>query len=45
MPPRHFWWLVETLDQGGGAKRGAGFTETERAQMLRLLEDAQKGKF
>lgn len=42
MPPRHFWWLMETLEEGTKRK---GLTADERAQMLRLLEDAQKGKF
>lgn len=44
MPPRHFWWLVETLDEGGNAKRKAGLSDQDKAQLMRLLHDAQKGK-
>jgi hypothetical protein len=45
MPPRHFWWLAETLDEGKSTKRGgAGLDDETRAQLKRLLEDAQKGK-
>ena len=43
MPPRHFWWLLETLEEG--TKRKGSITQDERAQMLRLLDDAKKGKF
>ena len=41
MPPRHFWWLVESLEERPKRK---GLSNDDRAQMLRLLEDAQKGK-
>jgi len=42
MPPRHFWWLCETLEEPTKRK---GFDADERAQLKRLLEDAEKGKF
>lgn len=41
MPPRHFWWLAATLH--GEAKR-KGLDADERAQMLRLIDDANRGK-
>lgn len=41
MPPRHFWWLCETLEEKTKRK---GFDDEERAHMLRLLENAQRGK-
>lgn len=42
MSPRHFWWLTETLE--GGTKHKKGLGADDRAQLLRLLEDASKGK-
>jgi len=45
MPPRHFWWLVETLDDGAKSKRGGGaLSEQDKAQMLRMIQDAKEGK-
>lgn len=45
MPPRHFWWLCETLDEGADTKRGgADLTEQDKAQMARLIQDAKEGK-
>jgi len=41
MPPRHFWWLCETL---GETTKRKGLNADERAQMLRLIDDANKGK-
>jgi hypothetical protein len=41
MPPRHFWWLCETLEEGTKRK---GLSADDRAQMLRLLDNAVKGK-
>jgi hypothetical protein len=41
MPPRHFWWLCETLD---GSTKRKGLSNDDRAQMLRLIDDANKGK-
>jgi hypothetical protein len=41
MPPRHFWWLCETLEDGTKRK---GLNADDRAQMSRMIEDAKKGK-
>ena len=41
MPPRHFWWLAESLQEPAKRK---GLDADERAQMLRLIDDANKGK-
>ena len=41
MPPRHFWWLAESLQ--GPAKR-KGLDDDTRAQLQRLLRNAEKGK-
>lgn len=42
MPPRHFWWLCETLEDKTKRK---GLDGETKAQLKRLLEDAQKGRF
>lgn len=41
MPPRHFWWLCETLEEGAKRK---GLSNDERSQLMRLYDDAKKGK-
>jgi len=41
MPPRHFWWLCETLGESTERK---GLSEDDRAQMLRLMDDAKEGR-
>jgi hypothetical protein len=41
MPPRHFWWLCETLEEGTKRK---GLDDDTRAQLQRLLDNAVKGK-
>ncbi|HCZ00180.1 MAG TPA: hypothetical protein DHV56_09325 [Rhodobacter sp.] len=40
MPPRHFWWLCETLEDG--TKRETGLGADDRAQLLRLLKQSKK---
>jgi hypothetical protein len=43
MPPRHFWWLVETLDQEAKAKRGGGgLDEDTKAQLMHMINKAKK---
>ena len=39
MPPRHFWWLAETLEEP--TKRGPSIGETDRNQMLAMLRKAK----
>jgi len=41
MPPRHFWWLAETL---GGSTKRKGLDDDTRAQLQHLLRNAEKGK-
>lgn len=39
MPPRHFWWMAETLQEPAKRK---GLDADERAQLLRLMEKSGK---
>ena len=41
-PPRHFWWLVERMnDEAARAKPGPHFSKSERQELLDLLRDAK----
>jgi hypothetical protein len=40
MVPRHFWWLIETLQ---AERPGAHITDEERAELLAMLDDANHG--
>jgi len=42
MPPRHFWWLVETLDPPG---TGRGLSEADRRDIAEALKGNPKGEF
>lgn len=44
MAPRHFWWLVEAMqDAERAAKPGASLTKDDRRELLALLDEAQSG--
>jgi hypothetical protein len=42
MVPRHFWYLVETLQPPKGA--GPRFSEAERDELIALLNAAERGE-
>lgn len=41
MPPRHFWWLAETLQE---PTKRAGLDADDRARLLRLMDKPRKVK-
>lgn len=41
MPPRHFWWLVETME-GASAKRGRRLPADDRRAILEMLNGNEK---
>ncbi|NBW12556.1 MAG: hypothetical protein EBR82_31475 [Caulobacteraceae bacterium] len=43
MPPRHFWWLLETLEEGTKPEPGGSLGADEKAQLMHMLREARKG--
>jgi hypothetical protein len=41
MPPRHFWWLAETLTE----RPGVSLDDDDKKEMLDLLRRAKRGDF
>lgn len=42
MPPRQFWWLMETLDPPSGSK---GLSEADERDIAQALRGNPKGDF
>lgn len=40
MAPRHFWWLMETLQT-----KGPNLSNGEKTELMELLERAERGDF
>lgn len=40
MKPRHFWWLVETLEK----RSGPDMSDEDKGELLDLLERAERGE-
>lgn len=41
MKPRHFWWLVDTLEK---QKSGPSLTREERGELMDLVARSERGE-